>query len=82
MQILVEVPSNVPDATQRSPQEFAREAKMAMAAKLYEMKRISSGMAAAMAGMGRVEFLGELHLYGVPVIDLSDTDLENDVASA
>ncbi|HMM54130.1 MAG TPA: UPF0175 family protein [Candidatus Desulfobacillus sp.] len=82
MRILVEVPSNLPDAAQRSPQEFAREAKMAMAAKLYEMKRISSGMAAAMAGVGRVEFLGELHRYGVPVIDLNEAELESDVASA
>ncbi len=82
MQILVEVPPNLPDATQRSPQEFAQKAKMAMASKLYEMKRLSSGMTAALVGMGRVQFLGELHRYGVPVIDLTDSDLETDIANA
>jgi len=82
MQILVEVPPNLPDATQRSPREFAQEAKMAMASKLYEMKRLSSGMAAALVGMGRVQFLGELHRYGVPIIDLTDSDLETDIANA
>lgn len=82
MQILVQVPPNLPDATQRSPQEFAQEAKMAMASKLYEMKRLSSGMAAALVGMGRVQFLGELHRYGVPIIDLTDSDLEADIANA
>ena len=35
MQILVEVPSAKLDAVQRTPQEFAVEAKMAMATKLY-----------------------------------------------
>ena len=82
MQILVEVPSAMLDAVQRTPQEFAVEAKMAMAAKLYEMKRLSSGMAAALVGISRVQFLAELGRYGVPVIDLSVADLESDVANA
>ena len=82
MQILVEVPSAMLDAVQRTPQEFAVEAKMAMAAKLYEMKRLSSGMAAALVGISRVQFLTELGRYGVPVIDLSIADLESDVANA
>lgn len=82
MQILVEVPPNLPDAMQRTPAEFALEAKMAMAVKLYEMKRLSSGMAASLAGVSRVTFLGELHRYGVPVIDLSEEELLADVANA
>jgi predicted HTH domain antitoxin len=82
MQIHLEVPSSLPDALQRTPQEFVQEAKMAMAVKLYEMKRLSSGMAATLAGVSRVAFIGELHRYGVPVIDLSVDDLESDVANA
>ena len=82
MQILVEVPLAMLDAVQRTPQEFTLEAKMAMAAKLYEMKRLSSGMAASLVGIGRVEFLSELHRYGVPVIALSQSDLESDVVNA
>jgi len=82
MQILVDVPPNLPDALQRTPQEFAQEARMAMAVKLYEMKRLSSGMAATLAGVSRVAFLGELHRYGVPVIDLSEEELRAGVANA
>jgi len=82
MQILVEVPSSLPDALQRTPQEFAQEARMAMAVKLYEMKRLSSGMAANLAGVDRVTFLGELHRYGVAVIDLSEDELLSDLANA
>ena len=46
------------------------------------MKRLSSGMAAALVGISRVQFLAELGRYGVPVIDLSVADLESDVANA
>lgn len=82
MKILVDVPASLPDALQRTPQEFAEEAKMAMAAKLYELKRLSSGMAAGLAGVSRARFLLELHRYGVAVIDLSEEDLASDVANA
>lgn len=82
MNIVVEVPPHLPDAVQCSAREFSREAKLAMAAKLYEMKRLSSGMAAALAGVGRVEFLLELHRFGTPVIDLPREELETDVAGA
>lgn len=82
MQILLDIPATLPDAVQRTPQEFAKEAKMAMALKLYELKRLSSGMAASLAGMGRVEFILELHRYGVPVIDLDAAELASDIANA
>ena len=82
MQILVEVPASLLDVLQRTPQEFAAEAKMAMAVKLYEMKRLSSGMAATLAGIDRVQFLRELHRYGVAVIDLEDEELASDTLNA
>jgi predicted HTH domain antitoxin len=82
MNIVVEIPPNLPDAVHCTAQEFSREAKLAMAAKLFEMKRLSSGMAAALAGVGRVEFLLELHRFGVPVIDLTAEELASDLANA
>lgn len=82
MQLIVNYPDQLPDALQQSPTQFEHDAKMAMAVKLYEMKRISSGMAAALVGMERVEFLLDLHRFGVPVIDLSDDELLMDLANA
>ena len=43
-----------------------------MAVKLYEMKKISSGMAAELVGMDRIGFLLRLTDYGVPVNDLDE----------
>jgi predicted HTH domain antitoxin len=53
--------------------------KLAMLIKLYEMKRLSSGMAAMLIGITRVQFLGELHRFGVPMIDLDENELAQDI---
>lgn len=82
MNIVVEVPQNLSDAIHCTPQEFTRETKMAMTAKPHEMRRLSSGMAAALAGVGRVEFLLEIHRYGVAVVDLSQEDLDTECTNA
>ena len=46
----IEYPANLPDILQATRLQFEQEARMAMAVKLFEMKRISSGIAAALAG--------------------------------
>jgi len=61
---------------------FEEEARMAMAVKLFEMKRLSSGMAAALAGIDRTNFLLSLHRYNVPMIDLEENELLSDMNNA
>ncbi len=80
--VAVEYPDTLPDALHQSREEFEREARMAMAVKLFETKRISSGIAAEMAGMPRAAFLLDLHRHGVPMIDLTEEELESDLAHA
>ncbi len=82
MQIVVDVPSHYLDAMHRTPEDFALEAKLAMAAKLFEMKRLSSGMAAQLIGMDRVDFMAQLQRFGVPLIDLTEDELASDVDNA
>ena len=82
MELIVNYPEKLPDALQQSSEQFEREAKMAMAVKLYEMKRISSGTAAALAGVERVKFLLDLHRYGIVAIDLSTDELQMDLDNA
>ena len=82
LKIVVDVPNHVLDAMHGAPEDFAQEAKLAMAAKLFEMKRLSSGMAASLIGMDRLTFLAQLHRFGVPVIDLAADDLAADVGNA
>ena len=80
--IQVEYPENFPDALQTTPDDFEQEARMAMAVKLFEMKRLSSGMAAQLAGINRVSFLMQLSQYGVTMQDLTLEELESDLTNA
>ncbi len=80
--IVIDYPPNLPDALHTTPEAFAAEARMAMAAKLFEMKRVSSGVAAQLAGTDRVSFLLDLHRFGVAMIDLSADELSSDFENA
>ena len=82
MQIVVDVPAHYLDAMHSAPEAFAQEDKLAMAIKLFEMKRLSSGMAAQLIGMERVQFLAQLQRFGVPLIDLEEDELASDVDHA
>ena len=75
----IHYPDTLPNVLQESAENFEREAKMAMAVKLFELKRISSGVAAEIAGMDRVSFLLELHKYGVSMINMEVEELSSDV---
>ena len=82
LQLRIDYPETIPDALHETREQFEKEAKMAMAVKLFEMKRISSGMAASLLGISRVNFLLNLHSYGVSAIDLGDEELLEDVKNA
>ena len=65
-----------------SEKEFSEEAKFLIAAKLYEMGRLSSGQAANLAGKSRVEFLFSLSRVGVPMSNLREEDLRAELQFA
>jgi predicted HTH domain antitoxin len=65
-----------------SPDEFADEARMLIAAKLYELGRLTSGQAARLSGKTRVVFLLALERYGVPMSSLRPEDVEAELAFA
>jgi len=78
----VDYPDTLPDALHMSRGEFEREARLAMAVKLFETGKLSSGQAARLASVSRVDFLHELSRFGVSSIQVDAAELENDVAQA
>jgi predicted HTH domain antitoxin len=78
----VDYPETFPDALHMSRAEFEREARLAMAAKLFETGKLSSGQAAGLIGMARVAFLAELGRLRVAAIQVSAEELEGDLSAA
>ena len=72
----------LPDMLHVTREQFEKEAKLALLLKLYELKRISSGIAAKILEIPRVEFLFLLKQYKIPVIDLEDGELQQDILNA
>ncbi len=64
----IEYPESWPAATGSSADRFEGEARMALAMKLFEMGRLSSGQAAQLAGVSRVAFLLSCSQWNVPTV--------------
>ena len=78
-QLTIEFDAELLAALNMSRDEFAREAPFLLAAKLYELGKISSGKAARMCGMNRAEFLLALHRIGVNFSNLTEDDAEQEL---
>lgn len=76
--ISVDVPQSVLLTEKTDERAFARELRMLAAVKLYELGRLSSGRAAELAGMPRVEFLLTLERYKVFPLETELSDLERE----
>jgi predicted HTH domain antitoxin len=55
---------------------FAAEARLALAVKLHELGRLTSGQAAQLAGIPRAKFLLECPRLGVPSVAWDKDEIE------
>jgi predicted HTH domain antitoxin len=79
---VISYPAEIPPMLKLSDQEFAQELRFLASAKLYELGRLSSGKAARLAGMERVNFLYELGKIGVAAINLRDEEIDAEIQAA
>jgi predicted HTH domain antitoxin len=80
--IQIELPDEVLLSLKETPEGLSRVIRMAAAAKLYELGKLSSGRAADLAGLPRVSFLQTLERYGVPIFEVTKEELAQDVRHA
>ena len=81
MTVTVELPESALKALDAAtPAEGLAKLRMAAAVKLFEMGQISSGAAADLAGIHRIEFLSRLKDFGVAALQGSAEDLRHDIA--
>ncbi len=77
--ITYELPARTLSALRLSVREFAREMMTAACVQWYSQGIISQGKAAEIAGMSRGEFIDELARRGVPVIQVTEEELEREL---
>lgn len=64
------------------PTTFASELRIAAAVKWYELRKISQGRAAEIAGLSRAEFIDALGRYGVTPFQQNAEEILRDVEVA
>jgi predicted HTH domain antitoxin len=67
-------------ASGRTVNELETELRVLLAVKLFELKRVSIGQAANIAGLGKIAFMDELGRMGVAVIDFDPNQLDSEFA--
>ena len=73
--LAVDYPDNLELAVHLTPDEFAAQVRLMAALKMFELGKLSSGKAAELAGLTRVEFLDMCGRYRVAVINYEPGDL-------
>lgn len=78
--LTIELPMDGLPSLAELPENFSDEVRFFLALKLFEQGRISSGKAGRLSGMGRVEFLLAASRASVPVVDLSQDEMDEEFA--
>ena len=81
-ELTLTIPDDVVAALAESPEEAGAELRMLAAVKLFELKKLSSGAAARLAGVSRVDFLSRLGAYGVATFQQSEEELLDEIRNA
>lgn len=63
----------------KSPQALEAELVFLLAVKLFELRRLSLGKAAAFSGMDKLQFMYELGRLQIPVINLDNDQIADEL---
>ena len=80
--LTIELPESAFSALRRSPQEFAKEMRIAAAVQWYAQQQISQEKAAEIAGLSRTEFLDELFRRRVSASQVTLQELVKEIERA
>ncbi|MFN8465597.1 MAG: UPF0175 family protein [Caldilineaceae bacterium] len=80
--LTIQYPAEVLWALQQQPDEFADEARLLLAIKLYETGKLSTGLAARFADIPRSVFIFMLSRYGLSPFGEEPADLQEDLTNA
>ncbi len=76
----LDMPEGAFSALRKDPDEFAKELRLAAAAKWYEMGMVSQERAAEIAGLSREEFIFSLAKFRVSPFQYSIEEIKEELA--
>lgn len=80
-ELTIKYPSGFEHAVHLSKDEMEQHIRLMAALKMFELGKVSSGKAAELAGMSRVEFIETCGRYHVSVFNYMPEELENEIKS-
>ena len=80
MTLMIDYPEGLETAVSTTKREFAAQVRLMAALKMFELGKLSSGKAAQLAGISRVEFFEMCGRYQVPIVNYSAEELEAELA--
>jgi len=81
--INIEYPESLANSLKLRRKDFEKEMKTSSLVKLFELGKVSSGTAASVLGISRLDFLDLLEKYNVSVLGPYDLDdLREDIENA
>ena len=69
-------------STGQSKEALEQELRFLLATKLFELRRVSLGKAAQLCSMSKVSFMDEIGRMGMPVINLDDDQIQDELNNA
>jgi predicted HTH domain antitoxin len=76
--VVVEYPEAWLPVMGTDAEHFAQDIRMASAVKMFEMGKLTSGQAAKLAGIPRVEFMLTCHRWGAATVNWSDEEIRRE----
>ena len=74
--LTIDYPEGLETAVSTTRQEFGAQIRLMAALKMFELGKLSSGKAAQLAGISRVEFFEMCGRYHVPIVNYSADEIE------
>lgn len=80
-ELTLSYPDDLEQAVNLTPEEMTAQVLLMAALKMFELGKLSSGKAAELAGISRVEFLEACGRYRVPMFNYSPEELQAEIES-
>ncbi len=80
-ELTMTLPDDLARAVALTPEELAAQVRLMAALKMFELGKLSSGRAAELAGLSRVEFLEMCGRYHVSVFNYGSDELADELRS-